>query len=155
MANRSLKKRAYEFKLTRIREAGASSKVDSPELATEFWKSKVETADWYQESKEQLVILFLNTRYNLHGFNLVSMGSLSETIAHPREIFAPVLCAGAFAFILMHNHPSGDPSPSQADRNLTRRIGEGASIFEIKFLDHVIIGGRDEPYFSFREMGLL
>ncbi|MGK0188600.1 MAG: DNA repair protein RadC [Verrucomicrobiales bacterium] len=155
MANRSLKKRAYEFKLTRVREAGASSKVDSPELATEFWKSTIENADWYQESKEHLVTLFLNTRYSLNGFNLVSMGSLNETTAHPREIFAPVLCAGAFAFILMHNHPSGDPSPSQADRNLTRRITEGASIFEIKFLDHVIIGGSEEPYFSFREMGML
>ncbi len=102
-----------------------------------------------------MVALFLNTRYSLAGFNLVSIGSMSETTAHPREIFAPVLCASAFAFILMHNHPSGDPSPSQNDRNLTRRINEGASIFDIKFLDHIIIGGSEEPYFSFREMGFL
>jgi len=69
--------------------------------------------DWYQQSKEHLVVLFLNTRYNI---DLVSIGSLSETVAHPREILAPVLCASAYGFILMHNHPSGDPSPSERDR---------------------------------------
>jgi DNA repair protein RadC len=156
--NKSLKKRAYEFKLTRVCEAGGSKKVDSPESAFAYWNTAIISRDWFQDNKEHLVVLLLNTRYNIQGHNLVSIGSLNETVAHPREILAPVLCGGAFAFILMHNHPSGDPSPSKADRELTRRIAEGANLLQVKFLDHVIAGKDEapqEPYFSFKEMGLL
>lgn len=157
---RKTKKKAFEFKLTRVSEAGPSKKIDSPELAYGFWNETIRKREWFQENKEHLVVLMLNTRHNIAGHNLVSIGSLNECLAHPREIFAPVLCGGAFAFILMHNHPSGDPSPSRADRELTRRIAEGAGLFQVKFLDHVIVGHPEdgvfrEPYFSFREMGLL
>ena len=158
--SRKMKKKAFEFKLTRVSEAGPSKKVDSPELAFDFWNETIRKREWFQVNKEHLVVLILNTRHNIEGHNLVSIGNLSECLAHPREIFAPVLCGGAYAFILMHNHPSGDPSPSKADRELTRRIAEGAGLFQIKFLDHVIVGQHEEgvfrePYFSFREMGLL
>ena len=156
---RKLKKRAYEFKLARVREAGGSRKIESPEEAFEYWNSTVATSHWFQETKEHLVVLLLNTRHHIEGHNLVSVGTLNETLAHPREILSPVLCGAAYAFVLMHNHPSGDPAPSQADRQLTRRIHEGAELLQIKFLDHIIAGnaraGVAEPYFSFKEMGLL
>ena len=86
------------------------------------------------------------------------MGSLNEALAHPREIFRAAILAGAYALILMHNHPSGDPSPSDADRRLTKNIREAASILQINLLDHVIVGspGMGRPaYFSFREVGIL
>ena len=152
------KKKSYEFKLTRVCEAGDTEKIDSPELAFSYWNRVISQRDWFQENKEHLGVLLLNTRHNIDGHNLVSIGILNECLAHPREILAPVLCGGAFAFILMHNHPSGDPSPSKADRELTRRIAEGANMLQVKFLDHVIAGCEEanrEPYFSFREMGLL
>lgn len=109
MATRTLQKQAYQFKITRVCEAGTSRKMDTPEGAVEYWKTEIARSSWFQETKEHLVTLFLNSRYSLEGFNLVSIGSLSETTAHPREILAPVLCASAFAFILMHNQSLGIP----------------------------------------------
>ena len=158
MSGKRLKRQAYEFKLSRVREVGCSRKVDSPELAYAYWQEVISEADWFHENKEHLVVLLLNTRHNIDGHSLVSIGTLNESLAHPREILSPVVCGGAYAFILMHNHPSGDPGPSGADRQLTRRIAEGAEVLEVKMLDHVIAGaeqGDGEPYFSFREMGLL
>ena len=158
MSAATLKKRAYEFKLARVREVSSSRKVDSPELAYEYWQDVVKKAGWFSDCKEHLVVLLLNTRHNIEGHALVSIGTLNESLAHPREILAPVICGAAYGFILMHNHPSGDPSPSQADRQLTRRINEGAELLGLKLLDHVIAGderGEVEPYFSFREMGLI
>jgi DNA repair protein RadC len=79
---------------------------------------------------------------------------LNETLAHPREGLKPVLAFRAYAFILVHNHPSGDPSPSEADLRLTRRIVEASKILQLQLIDHVIIGtpapGRNS-YFSFKE----
>jgi len=88
----------------------------------------------------------------------ISLGSLNESIAHPREIFRPALIYSAYAVIVVHNHPSGDPAPSEADHRLTRRISEAAQLLQIKLLDHVIIGapaGSRLPYFSFKEAGIL
>jgi DNA repair protein RadC len=88
----------------------------------------------------------------------VSQGSLNESLAHPREIFKPVIVYSAYAFILTHNHPSGGASPSEADLRLTRRISEGARILQIQLLDQVIIGqpmNDRQGYFSFKEAGRL
>ncbi|RYD84277.1 MAG: JAB domain-containing protein, partial [Verrucomicrobiaceae bacterium] len=97
-------------------------------------------------------VLALNTKYHIKGVNLVSIGSLNESVAHPREIFRPLIALAAYAFVLVHNHPSGDTTPSEADRRLTARIHEGAKLLQIQMLDHIIIG---ESHFSFREAGLL
>ena len=158
MSGKRLKRKAYEFKLSRVREVCAARKVDSPELAYAYWQEVICKAEWFQENKEHLVVLLLNTRHNIDGHSLISIGTLNESLAHPREIMSPVVAGGAYAFILMHNHPSGDPSPSQADRQLTRRIAEGAEVLGVKMLDHIIAGaelGEGDPYFSFREMGML
>ena len=88
----------------------------------------------------------------------VALGSLNESIAHPREILKPAISFSAYAFILVHNHPSGDPSPSSADRRLTRQVQEAAELMKISMLDHIIIGtpgAQSEGFFSFREMGLM
>jgi len=83
---------------------------------------------------------------------------VNESIAHPRDVFRPAMLASAYAVIVVHNHPSGDPSPSQSDHSLTRRLAEAAELLQIKLLDHVIIGAPAEgrpPYFSFKEAGVL
>lgn len=144
---------AYEFKLTRVREVGLVSEADSPERVVDYWRNNIEKADWYSETKEHLVVLLLNTRLKAIGHALVSIGTLNECVAHPRDIFAPVLTGGAYGFILIHNHPSGDPSPSEADRQLTRRVNDGSDIFQVKCFDHIVIGNPN--YFSFREHGFL
>ena len=92
------------------------------------------------------------------GCEDVSLGSVNESIAHPRDVFRPALIYSAYAVVVVHNHPSGDPSPSQADHGLTRRLREAAELLQIKLLDHVIIGAPGEgrlPYFSFKEVGVL
>jgi DNA repair protein RadC len=88
----------------------------------------------------------------------ISKGTVNASLAHPREIFRPAITHSSFGFALVHNHPSGSVSPSDADLRLTKRIASGARILQIKFLDHVIVGqaraGR-QGYFSFQEAGLL
>ncbi|MEZ5326742.1 MAG: DNA repair protein RadC [Verrucomicrobiales bacterium] len=145
----------FELGRRLAREKFAEQKVDSPEAVYELLGPEMRLL-----SKESLRVLLLNTRHHLIRIEEVSLGSLNECIAHPREIMHSCVAHSAYAFILAHNHPSGDPSPSRADRDLTRRIAEAANILQVKFLDHVIVGslGGDEncdPYFSFREMGLL
>jgi DNA repair protein RadC len=82
----------------------------------------------------------------------ISRGTSNESLAAPREIFRPAIIHLAHAFVLVHNHPSGGTSPSEADRELTRRIAAAAKIVQIKFLDHVIIG---RGFFSFQDAGIL
>ncbi len=108
--------------------------------------------------KESLRVILLDTRYHFIRVEEISLGSLNESIAHPRDVFRPALIYSAFALVVAHNHPSGDPSPSQADHGLTRRLRDAAEVLQIKLLDHVIIGAPAEgrlPYFSFKEMGVL
>ncbi|MGF1656517.1 MAG: DNA repair protein RadC [Verrucomicrobiales bacterium] len=109
-------------------------------------------------TKEELRVLIVNAKYQLTRSVSISRGTINETVAHPRDVFAPVMTHSGYGFVLVHNHPSGDPRPSQADRRLTSRLSEGAGLLELVFLDHIIIGqpGEDHPgYFSFREAGLL
>jgi DNA repair protein RadC len=109
-------------------------------------------------AQEQVVVATVDTRLRHIGTTIVSMGSVSESTAHPREILRPVITRGANGFILIHNHPSGDPSPSRADEAVTRRIVDAANLMQVRFLDHLIIG-RPSPgrkaYFSFREAGTI
>ncbi len=109
---------------------------------------------------ESLRVLLLNTRLRLVKVVTVSTGSVGETIAHPREILHPVLVNQCHGFALVHNHPSGDPEPSAADRHLTRRVKECAELMRLQMVDHLIIGHPSAHadatgYFSFQEHGML
>lgn len=107
---------------------------------------------------ESLRVLLLDTRHGLLEEREISQGNLNESIAHPREIFRPAIAKGAYAIAVAHNHPSGDPTPSEADRRLTRRLAEAGTLLQIPLVDHVIVGAKiagNSPYFSFREAGLI
>jgi DNA repair protein RadC len=109
-------------------------------------------------NQEVLRVILLNTRQRLITMIDVTKGGLNESLAHPRDIFRPVIAHSAHAFVLVHNHPSGDPSPSEADLRLTRRLSEAARILQIQMLDHVIIGhpiNERQGYFSFKESGVI
>ena len=134
-------------------EQFAQEKIDTPELVYNLLGAEMRAL-----RNESLRVLLLDTRYHLIGREEVSSGSVNESIAHPREVFRPAIIASAYAVIVAHNHPSGDPAPSQADHGLTRRLSEAAELLQIKLLDHVIIGAPAEgrqPYFSFKEAGVL
>jgi DNA repair protein RadC len=135
------------------REKWVKQKIDSPELANELVGPEMRRLQ-----KESLRVVLLDTRYHLIRVEEVSIGSLNESIAHPRDVFRPAVISSAYAVIVVHNHPSGDPSPSQTDHSLTRRLSEAAELLQIKLLDHIIIGARSEQnpgYFSFKEAGVL
>ncbi len=135
------------------RETLSKQKLDSPELVHELLG-----AEMRRLRKESLRVVLLDTRYRLIRVEEVSVGSVNESIAHPRDVFRPAVIASAYAVIVAHNHPSGDASPSQTDHSLTRRLAEAAELLQIKLLDHIIIGapGQDSPgYFSFKEAGVL
>lgn len=130
--------------------------IDTPEKCLQHWLEHVAKEGWYDTEKEQCVVLLLNTRYGIKGHALVSLGSLNESIVHPREVFRPAVVMGAYCIVVMHNHPTGDPSPSQADHSLTRRLREAGEILGVKLLDHVIVGGAaGVRYYSFKEHGVL
>jgi hypothetical protein len=126
-----------------------SNKLDSAEKVDSLWRSAVARSAWYQEDKEHFVCICLDTRHRMKSFSLISIGSLNESIAHPREIFRPAIAVAAHSIIIAHNHPSGDPSPSDSDIALTRRIHETGDLLQISLLDHVIVG--DQKYFSIRQ----
>jgi len=149
----------YEIRVSRINETPGTARIDRAGVALEYWNNKIAAAPWYDGDKEMLVTLLLDTRHNVIAHNLVSLGSLNESIAQPREIFRPAIVAAAYAIVIMHNHPSGDPQPSEADRRLTRKIAEAGTLLNMPLVDHVIAGKQrnpeQPPYFSFREAGLL
>jgi len=125
----------------------------SPELVNELVG-----AEMRRLLKESLRVILLDTRYHLIRIEEVSLGTVNESIAHPRDVFHPAVAASAYAVIVVHNHPSGDASPSQSDHSLTRRLAEAAELLQIKLLDHIIIGAPADGstgYFSFKEAGVL
>jgi len=108
--------------------------------------------------RESLRVVLLDTKLRLMLVEEVSSGSINECVAHPREIFRPAIIHSAYAVIVLHNHPSGDPQPSGADRRLTSALREAAGLLQINLMDHMILGSSDGgrmPYFSFRDAGLL
>ena len=144
-----------EYKVTCIRDATVTSPtLDTPELVYTMWKETVETSAAYQEEKECLVVFLLNTRKKLKGFNIVGIGTLNQILTEPREVFRPAIIAAADSIILAHNHPSGDPTPSEADIRITRDLMRAGQILKIELLDHIIIGKTNEqPYTSLKELG--
>lgn len=146
-------------KVERIAEMPLNrAKVETPADIWSFWTSMVSPLPIHDANKEWLYVVLLDTKLKPIAFNMVSCGSVNESLAHPREVFRLTIALGAYGFVLTHNHPSGDPTPSEADRRLTQRLRSGAELLNIAFLDHVVIGsteGGRTPWFSFREAGLL
>lgn len=110
------------------------------------FRERFEKAD-----REEFLVLLLDGKNRLLGFNVVSIGTLTSSLTHPREVFKAAILGNAAGIILLHNHPSGEPIPSQEDIEITRRLREVGDIHGIPVLDHVIIG--DGRYISFVDNG--
>ena len=105
------------------------------------------------KKKEHFLILCLDTRNNLIKISTVSTGTLDANLVHPREVFKEAIQSLAFSIILVHNHPSGSPEPSEADIDITKRIVETGKVVGIDVLDHIIV--TENKSFSFKEKGLV
>lgn len=105
--------------------------------------------------REVLCVINIRSDGKPMNCNFVSMGAVNESIAHPREIFKSAILANATSMIIMHNHPSGKLEPSRQDTNVTDRILKLCDILGIPLLDSIIVGGKNEDYFSFKEKQLL
>lgn len=103
--------------------------------------------------KEHFVCLFLNTKNHVIAEETLSMGSLNGSIVHPREVFRAAIKRSSAAIICVHNHPSGDPTPSTDDIEVTQRLVEAGQLLGIEVLDHVIIG--DQRFVSLKQEGLV
>ncbi len=144
---------AFELGSRAAEERLSGVPLDAPERIHELFAPRLAFLN-----HERLVVALVDSRLQHLGSSEISNGTLSETSAHPRDILRPVVLRNAHGFALVHNHPSGDPAPSRADREFTRALDDAAGLLQVRFVDHVIIGrprtGR-EAYFSFREAGLL
>ena len=140
-----------EFKVICLRECSASAlTLDTPQQATEYWNANIPSAPWFDPCKEALVVLVLNTRRRILGHNLVALGGLDSVTIHSREVFRPVIALAGHCAILMHNHPSLDSTPSNADIHITRELIRAGQLLRIALIDHLIVGERTT---SLRELG--
>jgi DNA repair protein RadC len=123
-------------------------KIEGPEDIFNLLKNEIGN-----KMKESFYIISLTTRNNLISYDKVSTGTLSASLAHPREVFLPAIKNSASTVIIVHNHPSGDPQPSEDDLNITKRLKEAGKILGIDVVDHIIISRTN--YFSFKDKGLI
>ena len=121
--------------------------ISTPEDAAAIMRPVVELL-----AEERMYVMLLSTKNRVNAIQEVSVGSLNASVVHPREIFKAAFLSNAAALILVHNHPSGDPTPSHEDVALTKAIVEAGKILDIPVLDHVIMGDR---YKSLKEMGVI
>jgi DNA repair protein RadC len=150
---------AKEYKVVALHERTVPIDLqlcDSPQGAADYWRSTVAKNPYLNSDCECLVILILDTRRRVKGHQLISIGTMDTLLVHAREVFRGAIVASAAAIILMHNHPSGDPSPSEADDRLTRELVRAGELLNIEVLDHVIMGqptpGNVKGYMSFRAL---
>ena len=132
----------------RMARAAAMDSLDfsSPETIARYYME-----DMRHKKKEVLKLLLLNTRARLIGESDISVGTVNTALVSPRELFIEAFQRNAVAIILLHNHPSGDPTPSREDVRITRRIREAGVLIGIELLDHIIIG--DNCFTSLKEKG--
>jgi len=146
--------KSYEVKVLMVREEGTIQPgTASPESAAAYWKAHVETNPWFQAEKEHMVVLLLDTRGQITGYNLVSIGTLNQTACSPREVFRAAVAGAAAQIVLMHNHPSGQTDPSEADVRTTQKMVRAGRTLEISVADHIIMGAKG-AHLSMRAMGL-
>lgn len=121
--------------------------VRSPEDAVKAVRNKLKG-----KKREHFIALSLDTRNHLIGIHIISIGSLDSSIVHPREVFKEAITSSAASVIFVHNHPSGDPTPSDDDIKLTKRLVDVGEIMGIEVLDHIIIC--DTCYSSMKSRGV-
>jgi DNA repair protein RadC len=154
---RTKKPRAVpEMKVTCLRECSTEIQVfDEPKFIANFWHENVETDSHFNPDVENLWIFLLNKRYRLVGFQQIAVGTIDTVLVDPGLIFRAAIAKNASAIIMAHNHPSGDPTPSDSDVKTSRDIMRGGQFLKIELLDHLVFGHSKSkiPYVSLRALG--
>lgn len=120
--------------------------ISNDKKAAEVVKEYLKDAD-----REYLGVICLNTKNKILNISTVHIGALNKSITHPREVFKTAILSNAASIIIFHNHPSGDTTPSNEDKDITQRIKECSNILGISLLDHIIVGYDTESYFSMKK----
>lgn len=142
----------YTLKTVRIpRVSEAIGSAGDPDEAVSLLRAVFATLDG---DREHFVILALDAKNAARGFKAVATGGMSAGCVDPRTVFRDALALGAFALIVAHNHPSGDPMPSAEDKAVTKRLCEGGALLGVPIRDHIVLGDAGR-YFSFRREGLM
>jgi DNA repair protein RadC len=144
----------HEFKVTALRECPtpeALQQCDTPDKAADYWRMHIASHPYYNPECECLAVLLLNTRRRVKGHHIVSIGSQDSILVHPREVYRVAIITAACAVIVMHNHPSGESSPSEADIKVTRDLIRAGQLLKMEVLDHVIVGNGN--FSSLRTLG--
>jgi len=147
-------KAAFALAARLARSEAESRPIDSAEDVSRLLGEEMRLLDY-----ESVRVICLNTKHKVLAVEEVSRGTLNESLFHPREAFRPALARQAHAVILVHNHPSGNTTPSDADLQVTRRMKQAGELLRVELLDHVILGapraGEGRGYFSFKDEGML
>jgi DNA repair protein RadC len=147
-------KAAFALAARLARSEAEARPIDTAEDVARLLGEEMRLLDY-----ESLRVICLNTKHKVLAVEEVTRGTLNESLFHPREAYRPALARQAHAVILVHNHPSGNPQPSEADLAVTRRMKQAGELLQIEMLDHVILGapceGGGKNFFSFKSEGLL
>ena len=137
-----------EWKMVSLRECPTPEQMqhcEAPEQAAAYWRTHVQQHPYFDPERECLVVLILNTRRRIKGHYLVSIGTMDTILVSPTSVFRLAVASSASGIIIMHNHPSFDSTPSEADIRVTRDLIRAGQILKIEVLDHIVMG---EPKFS-------
>jgi len=124
---------------------------ETPDKAADYWRLHIASHALFNPECECLAVLLLNTRRRVKGHQIVSTGTQDTILVHPREVFRLAIITAASALIVMHNHPSGESTPSDADVKVTRDLIRAGQLLKIEVLDHVIVGNGN--FSSLRALG--
>jgi len=123
----------------------APAKITSPDQVADYLWRRIR-----DDAREHFVAIYLDGRHRPIADSVVSIGTATASLVHPREVFQPAIALGACALLIGHNHPSGDPTPSAEDLEVTKRLAEAGRILGVNLLDHVV-WARDGAFHSIRE----
>ena len=144
----------YEYKVTALRECPTPDSLqhcETPDKAADYWHRHIATHPNFNPECECLAVLLLNTRRRIKGHQLLSIGTMDTLLVHPREVFRVAIMTAAHAVIVLHNHPSGESAPSDADVKVTRDLIRAGQLLKIEVLDHVVVGAGN--FSSLRSLG--
>jgi len=151
---RPSRRQPQEWRVVSCRECPTPEQqqlCETPQEAADYWRSHVAGHPYFNPDCECFVTLLLTTRRRIRGHHLVAIGLVDSVQVHPREVFRAAIIGAAHAVIVMHNHPSGDPTPSFADLRVTRDLQQAGNLLKIEVLDHIIIG--NPKFASLKQLG--
>lgn len=147
-----------ELKVVSLFETNEQYFADKPEVIVNLFRDIISQSTWFDLEKECLVVVLLNAKWQVKGWNLISIGLQNQTLIHSRECYRAAIIGAAAYIVLIHNHPSGDPSPSADDIRITRQMRNAGDILGIPLIDHVIVGRANQlcpkGYVSLKEQGI-